>query len=77
MEKSQINAKDAKGHILPPRECDVLTFENTQWMQVNAKDAKKAYITLTECGVRLPAVVTLHGGVPISQGSHVPLVRGS
>ena len=41
------------------------------------KRCKRAYITLSECGVRLPAVVTLHGGVPISQGSHVPLVRGS
>ena len=40
---------------------------------------KRSYIYYhhRECGVRLPAVVTLHGGVPISQGSHVPLVRGS
>ena len=35
------------------------------------------YYPHSDSGVRLPAVVTLHGGVPISQGSHVPLVRGS
>ena len=38
---------------------------------------KHIYYPHIECGVCLPPVVTLRAGVPISQGSHVSLVRGS